>query len=119
MTLAQIDEAIKQIEWALGEYHDTMYLERALKALREARAGLAPEPRRTMITETQIDHWFTYHAPESEADTEAYKELREAGKTLAKVILRLTPASADQSDAIRKVREAVWTANAARACKGH
>jgi len=37
---------------------------------------------------------------------------------LALVILEHTPPSADQSAAIRKVREAVMTANASIACGG-
>ena len=39
--------------------------------------------------------------------------IREAAKTLARTILENTPTSADQNAALRHVREAVFTANAA------
>lgn len=68
-----------------------------------------------MITKVELQNWFMYHAPVGE-DVEAYQAIREAGKGLAEAILKNTPSGADQSAAIRKVREAVMTANAARAC---
>ena len=69
------------------------------------------------ITQDHITNWFTYHQPTQE-DQQAYLEIRVAGQLLAEKILKHTPASADQTAAIRKVREAVMTANAARACGG-
>ena len=44
--------------------------------------------------------------------------IREAAKNLAKVIVNNTPPSADQSAAIRLLRESVMTANSAIACGG-
>jgi hypothetical protein len=70
-----------------------------------------------MISQEQLDNWFVYHAPK-EGQPAAYEELRAAGKAFAEAIVRLTPASADQTAAIRKVREAVATANFAIACEG-
>jgi hypothetical protein len=67
------------------------------------------------ITEGDLKNWFTYHAPGSE-DVAAYQRIREAAHLLALEILANTPACADQSAAIRLLREAVMTANAARAC---
>lgn len=58
---------------------------------------------------------FSYHPPKGD-QIERYQRLREAGREFAQVILDCTPPSADQSAAIRKVREAVMTANAAIAC---
>jgi hypothetical protein len=69
------------------------------------------------ITDERLINWFTYHAPSPE-QIPAYEEIRNAGFTLAAVILRLTPPSADQSVAIRKVREAVAAANSSIACHG-
>lgn len=69
------------------------------------------------ITAEQLANWFTYHAP-TEGQPQAYEELRAAGRALAETIVRLTPASADQTAAVRKVREAIFTANAAIACGG-
>ena len=70
-----------------------------------------------MVDENNIDDVFTYHAPEAD-QPEKYDALRSAAQTFALAILRNTPACADQQAAIRKVREAVMTANAAIALKG-
>lgn len=68
-----------------------------------------------MITQVDIDNWFTYHSPTAN-QIPKYEEIRNAAKQLAEVIIENTPSSADQTAAIRKVREAVMTANAAIAC---
>ncbi len=74
-----------------------------------------------------LDNWFRYHSPSETAAQEGipieevgkrYERIREAGRQLALVIRAETPRSADQTAAIRKVREAVFTANAALACGG-
>jgi hypothetical protein len=69
-----------------------------------------------VITQEHINNWFQYHAP-SPLQIPKYQAIREAGKHLAEVIMENTPASADQSDAIRSVRNAVMAANAAIACE--
>ena len=60
---------------------------------------------------------FTYHAP-SGPQTAKYELLRQAARVFALAILENTPKSPDQTVAIRKVREAVMTANAAVALEG-
>ena len=65
--------------------------------------------------EKQLCHWFTYHAPTGN-QPDRYEELRGKGYDLARTIFKLCPPCADTSAAIRKVREAVMTANAAIAC---
>ena len=65
----------------------------------------------------KLDNWFTYHPPEPE-QVEKYQNLREAAKDFAEVVVENTPRSADQSAALRKIREAVMTANASIACGG-
>jgi hypothetical protein len=72
---------------------------------------------RMFALQNKIDNWFTYH-PATPEDAEHYSAIRAAGKALAEAIVAHSPASADQTAAIRKVREAVATANAAVACKG-
>jgi hypothetical protein len=67
------------------------------------------------VTENDLINWFQYHLPTADQQ-EKYVTLREAGLTLAKTILETTPAGADQTAAIRKVRESIMTANAAIAC---
>ncbi len=65
-----------------------------------------------MITQTELRAQFTYHSPKGD-QPDRYVLIREAGFQLAATIVDNTPPSADQSAAIRKVREAVMTANAA------
>lgn len=72
-----------------------------------------------MITQEHIEAWFTYHPPQNASQKAKYEELREGAKAFAEVVLKTTPACADQTAAIRKIREAVMTANAAIACDGH
>lgn len=70
---------------------------------------MEPDPR--------IENWFTYHAPTPEQQAQ-YERLRDAGKSMAYAIIANTPPSADQTAALRLLREAVMTANAAIACGG-
>lgn len=69
------------------------------------------------MTNEQLQHWFTYHKP-SPDQLPKYEAIRDAGLAFAKVLVENTPPSADQTAAVRKVREAVMTANAAIACEG-
>jgi len=64
-----------------------------------------------------IQNWFTYHPPTDETIPK-YHAVRDAGLAFARVIMASCPPGADTSTAIRKVREAVMTANAAIACCG-
>ena len=64
------------------------------------------------LTEQDLNNIFTYHPPEGD-QTARYEQIRGAALTFAKEILVNTPACADQTVAIRKVREAVMIANAA------
>lgn len=70
------------------------------------------------MTNEQIEHWFMHHPPQDLATINKYAAIRAAGKILALTILENAPAGADQAAAVRKVREAVMTANAAIACEG-
>lgn len=64
-----------------------------------------------------LDAIFSYHPPTAE-QLPKYEDLRSAAYVFAKAIVDLTPVGADQTAAIRKVREAVMTANAAIALNG-
>lgn len=64
-----------------------------------------------------LDDVFQYHAPTAD-QIPKYEKLRAGAKAFARVILVNTPKCADQSAAIRKVREAVMTANASVALQG-
>lgn len=67
-----------------------------------------------------LDHVFAYHPPTPE-QVEKYKRIRDAAKVFAQVILDETKGQygSDQEAAIRHVRNAVMTANAAIALDGH
>lgn len=63
------------------------------------------------ITEARLQLWFNYHAPNDE-QVQRLKNIRQAAGAFAQIIHDNTTRSADQTDAIRKVREAMMTANA-------
>lgn len=64
-----------------------------------------------MITDADLTNWFTYHAPD-DLQKVSYENIRKAALDFATVVLANTPAGADQSAAMRKIRESVMTANA-------
>ena len=65
----------------------------------------------------RFENWFVYHTPTAE-QVVSYQRIRNKAKELAYVILEETPVSADQTAALRKLRECVATANASIACGG-
>lgn len=77
-----------------------------------------PKPSPAPITDALLDHWFTYHPPFDSHQQVAYESIRSAARQFAATIVRHTPSCADQAAAIRKVREAMMTANASIACGG-
>jgi len=64
-----------------------------------------------------IENIFTYHAPTPE-QLPKYEAIRAKAKELGHIIVDNTPACADQTAAIRLLREAVFTANASIALDG-
>lgn len=64
-----------------------------------------------------IENIFTYHSPTPD-QLPKYEAIRAKAKELGHVIVENTPVSADQTAAIRLLREAVMTANAAIALNG-
>lgn len=64
-----------------------------------------------------LDNIFTYHPPTGDDQTH-YAAIRAAAKDFAAAVVAHTPECADQTAAVRKIREAVMTANAAVALKG-
>lgn len=59
--------------------------------------------------ELQIEAWFTSHG-QSEDQQNRSQAVRDAGKAFALAILKNVKQSADQTAALRKVREASFTA---------
>jgi hypothetical protein len=68
--------------------------------------------------EEMLNDVFEHHAPTPEQRAK-YEELRPAAKEFARVIMALCPPCADRSAALRKLREAVMTANASIALNGN
>lgn len=64
-----------------------------------------------------LEEVFSYHSPDGK-QVEAYGRIRLAARILAENILASAPPCADRTAALRKVREAVMTANAAIALRG-
>lgn len=75
-------------------------------------SGLHSAPISGTIGDADLERWFTYHPPR-EVQTARYELLRAQALVLARLIHTLTPPGADQSAALRKLREAIMTANAA------
>jgi hypothetical protein len=69
-----------------------------------------------MITENQLLDWFTYHPPQP-GQNDRYIAIRNAALEFSQIVIANAPPGADQTAAIRKIREAVMTANAAIACE--
>lgn len=69
------------------------------------------------LTKEGIDDIFSYHAPTPD-QIPKYNAIREGARVFAQTILENTPGSADQTAAIRLLRESVMTANASIALGG-
>lgn len=67
------------------------------------------------MTPEQLSNLFSDHAPTVD-QTERINEIREAALALAQVIVDLTPASAEQTLAIRQVHGSMKMAELAIAC---
>lgn len=68
------------------------------------------------MTPDDLERWFTYHPPRP-GQNDRYMMIRQAARYFAQTILENTPEGPDQTAAIRKVREAVMTANVSIACE--
>jgi hypothetical protein len=68
-----------------------------------------------MISQADINNWFSYHAPVPD-QLVAYNDIRQAAKIYAETVNKHVPDSADKTVAIRKIRESVMAANLAVAC---
>ena len=63
------------------------------------------------MTGSEIENLFSYHAPSGD-QAARYEAIRSAARHMAAIIVANTPEGADQTTAIRKLRECVMTANA-------
>lgn len=69
------------------------------------------------LTVQNVAQVFRYHAPRAD-QLPKYEAIRAMAREFARTILDHTPSCADQQAALRHVREAVMTANAAIALDG-
>lgn len=69
------------------------------------------------VTKENMKDVLTYHAP-TEDQLSKYRAIRNEAELFITTILNVCPPCADQTAAIRKVREAMMTANAAIALDG-
>jgi hypothetical protein len=72
---------------------------------------------KSKFTKEVLEDIFTYHAPRPD-QIPKYNNIREAAKNFANIIVENTPSSADQSAAIRMLRELVMTCNQSIALDG-
>lgn len=80
----------------------------------ESAGDERPQP----ISEKTLGNWFTHHPPKDDQEIRGYVQIRNAGFNFASIIVASCPPCADTTAAVRKIREAVMTANAAIACGG-
>jgi len=76
------------------------------------RPTTGPTDRIIITMEEELKIRFTYHPPSPE-QTERYQKLRDAAYAFALLIYRNTPQCREQSTALTKLEEAVFSANAA------
>ncbi len=69
------------------------------------------------MSEKDLENWVSYYVPHA-GHAEKFEAIRAAGTALAQLISDSTPPGACQTAAVRKIREAVYTANAAIAGGG-
>lgn len=79
--------------------------------LAELRARDDVKSRADLQILEQVGEWFVYHPPRPD-QLPRYLRLRDAAGLFALQIVEDCPGSADRTTALRKVREAVMTANA-------
>jgi hypothetical protein len=69
------------------------------------------------VTKDNVEDVIIYHKPDEDA-VAAISRIRERAEAFIRIILTDCPNCADSSAAIRKVREAMMTANASIVLKG-
>ena len=77
---------------------------------------MATKPAPQYLTAATLDDWFAYHPCGSEAVSNAHERIRQAARDFAGVVLEHVPGCPDRTVALRKVRSAMYAANAAIAC---
>lgn len=68
-----------------------------------------------MATQEDLENWFSYHPPKDTQQTR-YEAIRAKARELAELIVSCSPPCADQTAALRKLRETVMAVNLTIAC---
>ena len=90
---------------------------RAFERERKSRYADCGSSARPMTSAEILAELFKYHAP-TDVTIPKFAAINQAAKNFAEVVLQNCPASADRSAAIRLIRDAHMTANAAIALNG-
>ncbi len=92
-------------------------LREEIEAAEKARSVSGAQVGCSISEEEIIAAFFKYHAP-NEVTIPKYAAINQAAKNFAEVVLANCPRGADRSAAIRLIRDARMTANAAVALNG-
>ncbi|HTF08186.1 MAG TPA: hypothetical protein VK659_08445 [Asanoa sp.] len=68
------------------------------------------------VSDDALARWFAYHAPPTAYVSDTHQVVREACHQAAYVLNRTVPECPEKTVALRKLREAMFYANAAVAC---
>jgi hypothetical protein len=106
-----VDNGMKLPESATLEYLGQSAIETTAKTSETPALNLTGVES---MSEKDLDNWVSYYAPHA-GRAEKFEAIRAAGTAFAQVVCEYTPPSALQTAAVRKIREAMYTANAAMA----
>jgi hypothetical protein len=104
-----VDNGMKLPESAMREYQGRMAIEATAKTADTHALNLTGVES---MSEEVLDNWFSHHAPPA-GQAENFEAIRAAGEAFTRAICDCTAPSAHQTAALRKIREAVYIANAA------
>jgi hypothetical protein len=68
-------------------------------------------PTINVVDETDLDRFFDYHPSNTDFTSETHSKLRHAMKLAALRILQLVPDSEEKTEAMKRLREAMYWAN--------
>jgi hypothetical protein len=109
-----VDNGMKLPESAIIEYQGQKAIETTAKTAETTALTL---PGVESMSEKDLDNWSSHHALEA-GQAEKFEAIRTAATVFAQVVCDCTSPSADQTAALRKIREAAYTANGAIAGGG-
>ena len=112
--LILLENGMKLPEWAIQEYLSQKAIETTAKPAETLALNLSGGEG---MSEKDLDDWVSSHVPQA-GQAEKFETIRAAGNAFVQVVCGCTPPSDEQTAAVHKIREAVYTANAAIAGRG-